>query len=54
MVCNGYWYECECEECKLVAELYEDLAWYEEQDVEEFAYEIKELQDKIEALGFCV
>lgn len=53
MVCNGYWYECECEDCKLVAELYEELEWYE-QDREEFAYEIKELQDKIEALGYCI
>ena len=49
--CNGFWHECECEDCKRVAQLYEDLEWYED-NREDFGYEIAEIENEILAMGY--
>lgn len=53
-MCNGYYEICNCKDCKRVKELYEQLEWYENNDREEFSYEVLELEDKIENLGYWV
>jgi hypothetical protein len=52
-MCSGYWETCNCEDCKKVSGLYEDLKWYErdKKDNEEI---IKEIEDKIEGMGYSV
>ncbi len=53
MECTGYWYECECEDCKHVAKLYEDLEWFS--DDPEFNKELlEEIKNEIESMGYCV
>ena len=51
MECNGYWETCKCEDCLLVAELYDDLYWYKQ--LGDFEEEIKELEERILSMGYC-
>ena len=27
-MCNGYWYECDCEDCNRAKELHDDIKYY--------------------------
>lgn len=54
MECTGYWDTCQCEDCQCVAALYEDLVWYHNNGPEEYQEEIKELENKIESMGYFV
>ena len=49
--CNGFYETCECEDCKRVTQLYEELEYYQD-DREDFAYEIAELEQQILAMGY--
>ena len=52
--CTGYYYECLCNECEEVRELYEELEWFEK-DGKEFNRDIiKEIEDKIESMGYFI
>lgn len=51
--CTGYWYECDCEDCKLVTELYEDLEWYRDNDPDNIT-KINTLIESIENMGYFV
>jgi len=52
-MCNGYWESCSCIECKEVAGLYEELEWLE-QDTEFNQEGIKEIENKIESMGYSI
>jgi cell division protein FtsB len=52
-MCNGYWETCKCEECKKVSSLYEELEWLEK-DEDFNKDEIKELENKIESMGYFI
>ena len=52
-MCNGYWETCNCEECKRVSGLYEELEWLEK-DKDFNKDEIKEIENKIESMGYFI
>ena len=42
-MCNGYWYECDCEDCNRAKELHDDIKYYwDDKEAREKA--IKELE----------
>ena len=51
--CTGFWEFCECEDCRLVATLYADLAWYEDMEPDN-KKEINKLKEQIEDMGYSV
>ena len=53
MECTGYWESCSCKECQEVKELYSNLDWLE-QDKEFNQEEIKEIENKIEGMGYFI
>ena len=52
MECTGYWETCKCEDCKYAATLYEELEYYNNDP--EFEPEIKEIENKLESMGYFV
>ena len=52
-MCKGYWEVCHCKDCIEVKDLYDRLEWLED-DKEVNAEEIKELENKIESMGYFV
>ena len=50
--CTGYWYECDCDDCIYVSNLYAELEYYDNDP--EFQYEIDELVKEIESMGYFV
>lgn len=52
MECTGYWETCKCKDCKYAATLYEELEYYNNDP--EFEYEIKEIENKLESMGYSV
>ena len=53
MKCNGFWEMCECEDCKRVAVLYDELDWYEEFEPKEKEI-ITQLIEEIESMGYSI
>ena len=52
-MCNGYWENCSCNNCLEVKGLYDRLEWLED-DKETNSGEIKEIENKIESMGYFV
>ena len=52
-MCKLDYQTCNCEDCKEVKELYSNLEWLE-QDREFNHQEIKEIENKIESMGYFV
>ena len=52
-MCTGYWETCNCKGCNEVKELYNELEWLEK-DRHFNKDEIKELEDKIENMGYFI
>lgn len=52
-MCSGYWNTCNCEDCKKVSSLYEELEWLEK-DRDFNKDEIKEVENKIESMGYFI
>ena len=52
-MCKGYWESCKCNDCVKVKGLYEKIEWLED-DKEFNAEEIKELENKIESMGYYI
>ena len=52
-MCSGYWKTCNCDDCIKVKGLYEKIEWLED-DRDVNADEIKELENKIEGMGYFV
>ncbi len=48
-MCTGYWETCKCDDCKKVAELYEELDWFKDDEEER-----KEIESKIENMGYFI
>ena len=46
-MCNGYWETCNCEECKIAKDLYDDIEYY---------WDNKEAQEEVikelESMGY--
>ena len=52
-MCSGYWETCNCKDCSEVKGLYNELEWLEK-DKDFNKDEIKELEDKIESMGYFI
>ena len=48
-MCEGYWETCNCEDCKEVKELYEELEFYWDNKEEK-----EEIERKIESMGYFI
>lgn len=52
-MCKGYSNICDCVDCKEVENLYSKLEWLEK-DRDFNKEEIKEIENKIEGMGYCI
>lgn len=49
MECTGYWYECNCGDCKHAKQLYEELEWFWDNEEER-----QRIKTELESMGYSV
>lgn len=49
--CTGYWYKCDCSDCKEVSNLYAELEYYKLKG-SDFEEEVEDIERKINSMGY--